>query len=323
MTSAHESYSTKKCLNETMRLLFERSSCRSFVDKKIPEDVLNLVLEAGVHAPTAGNLQPYSIIRIEDPKAKQKLAAMCEQSFIGKTPVLLLFCLDLHRNQRWATLEVAPYTATSSFRHFWVSFQDTLICAQNICTAADSMGLGSVYIGAVIDFPAGIQKMLQLPEAVFPVVLLCMGYPTKRPKPRNKLGVKTVVHPERYHELEDQELLDAFNEKYRTENAHSQKLPTSPERMETIMNVCRRTHGEEFAKKCAQRIQNKGYINMAQYYFGLHYKADVMPEGNDNYLKLMEKSGLKWFKKYEPPFTANETQESDRTEKPVANTKRR
>jgi nitroreductase len=291
-----------------MRLLFERSSCRSFLDKRIPEDVLSLVLEAGVHAPTAGNLQPYSIIRIEDVETKQKLAEMCEQSFIGRTPVLLLFCIDLHRHERWANLQVAPYTATSSFRHFWVSFQDTVICAQNICTAADSIGLGSVYIGTVIDTPAKIQAMFDLPKGVFPVVLLCIGYPKRRPRPRNKLGAKAVVHLERYREMEDQELMDAYDEKYRGENKRIQKLPTREEKLKTIIKVCRKVHGEEFAKKCEDRIRANGCINMAQYYFGLHYQADSMPEGNENYLRLMEKSGFKWFKKYEPPLATKRAQ---------------
>ena len=304
MTSLSEDV---KYPNETMQLLFERSSCRSFLDKKIPRDVLDVVLEAGVHAPTAGNLQPYSVIEVSDAKAKQKLAEMCQQKFVGKAPVLLLFCLDVHRNERWAKLEVAPYTATHSFRHFWVSFQDTIICAQNVCTAADSMGLGSVYVGSVIDYPREIRVMFKLPQAVFPVVLLCLGYPTARPKKRNKLGVKTVVHQEQYRELGDQELLDAFNGKYRTEDARSQTLPVTEERLKTILTVCRKTFGEAFAKKCEQRIKKNGYINMAQYYFGLHYKADIMPLGNDEFLRLMESSGLKLFKKYVPKCAANKT----------------
>ena len=283
--------------NETIKLLFERSSCRDFSDKEIPSDVLQFVLEAGVHAPTAGNLQPYSVIKIEDNETKHKLAEMCGQSFIGKAPILLLFCIDLHRNERWASLEVAPFTATSSFRHFWVSFQDTVICAQNICTAADSMGLGSVYIGTIIDVPADIQAMFKLPKGVFPVVLLCLGYPATRPKPRKKLGVDVVVHSERYREMEDQELIDAYNEKY-----HGDRLGITEERLETILKVCREVQGETFAKKCADRIKANGYINQAQHYFGLHYRADLMPDGNDEYLKLMEEFGFNWFKKYYPSF---------------------
>jgi nitroreductase len=305
MSHKHSGNDVVRYPNETMRLLFERSSCRDFLDKKIPADVLRLVLEAGIHAPTAGNLQPYSIIKIEeDSEMKHKLAEMCEQSFIGKAPVLLLFCIDLHRIGRWASLEVAPFTATSSFRHFWVSFQDTIICAQNICTAADSMGLGSVYIGTVIDKPADIQAMFKLPKEVFPVVLLCMGYPTARPASRKKLPVDVVVHSEHYREIEDQELLAAYERKY-----PDYKLEVTEERLETILKVCRKVHGEEFAKKCAERIKGNGYINRVQNYFGLHYRADLMPEGNDEYLRLMEEFGFNWFKKYIPLTAVSKVQQ--------------
>ena len=294
MSGSHDR-SVDKYPTETVKLLLERSSCRDFLDKRISIDILQVVLEAGMHAPTAGNLQPYSIIRIENVETKQKLAKMCGQSFIGRAPVLLLFCLDLHRNERWAGLEVAPYTATSSFRHFWVSFQDTIICAQNICTAADSFGLGSVYIGTVIDMPAKIQTMLRLPKGVFPVVLVCLGYPKKRPPPRSKLNADAVVHLERYHEMKDKELLNVFNKKY-----EGPKLRVGEKRLETILKVCRTVRGEEFAEKCEAKIRANGHINTAQYYFCLHYRADLMPKGNDKYLKIMEESGFNWFRKYRP-----------------------
>jgi nitroreductase len=288
--------------NETMRLLFERSSCRSFLDKTIPQEVLDAVLEAGTHSATAGNLQPYSIVKIEKPEHRLKLAEMLGQSFIGKAPVLLLFCLDLHRNERWTELEVAPFTATSSFRHFWVSFQDTIICAQNICTAADSMGLGSVYIGTVIDAPTDIRRLFKLPNGVFPVVLLCLGYPKVRAKRANKLGPNVVVHSEYYHEIDDRQLLAAYNKKY-----GDSKLSLTDERLEKILNVCRTVHGQEFEAKCAEKMKTDGFVNKAQYYFGLHYRADIMPEANDQYIKIMEESGFNWFKKYIPKIPSTPT----------------
>lgn len=277
--------------NQTARLLIERASCRSFSDKKIPPDVLQLVLEAGIHAPTGWNLQPYSIIKIENDETKQKLAEMCGQGFISQAPALLLFCIDWHRVQRWASFSVAPFTATRSFRHFWISFQDTILCAQSICLAADSMGLGSVYIGAVIEFLADIRDMFQLPQGVLPVVLLCLGYPTTRPQSQNKLGVDVVVHAERYREMGDQEIMDAFGEKH-----HGQELEITPERLETIAKVCREVHGEEFARKCLARIHENGHINQAQCDFGLECRADSMLAGNETYLGLVEEFGFDWFK---------------------------
>jgi len=208
--------------NQTLRLLIERASCRSFSDEKIPPDVLQLVLEAGTHAPTGWNLHPYSIIEIENDETKQKLAEMFGQGFISHAPVLLLFCIDWSRVERWARLSVAPFTATRSFRHFWISFQDTILCAQNLCTAADAMGLGSVYVGAVVEFLSDVRDMFQLPQGVLPVVLLCLGYPKTEPQPQKKLGVDVVVHSERYREMEGQEIVDTFSEKY-----HGQELEIS------------------------------------------------------------------------------------------------
>lgn len=282
--------------NQILKLLIQRASCRSFSDRKISPDVLQLILEAAIRAPSGGNLQAFSIIKIEEDETKQKLAQLCErQYFIAQAPVNLLFCIDWHRIERWAELETAPFTATSSFRHFWISFQDTIIAAQNICTAADSLGLGSVYIGSVLECFQELRDMFHLPKGVFPVVLLSLGYPKTRLTPRKKLAVDAIVHEGEYHEMEDQELLDVFNKKY-----PDLRVEITKERLETISRVCRKVHGEGFARKCIEKMEENGYINPVQRYFGLHYCADSMPEGNDTYLQLMEEFGFNWFKKYEP-----------------------
>lgn len=281
--------------NDTMKLLLERGSCRNFVKKKIQPKVLDMVLRAGVHAATGGNLQPYSIIKIEKASTNKKLAGMCHQPFIGQAPVNLLFCIDWRRLERWAKLENAPFTANDSFRHFWISFQDTIICAQNICTAADAMGLGSVYIGTVLEFFPSLKRMFKLPRGVFPVVLLTMGYPKIKPKPRKKLGTKVVVHKEKYGDLSDKELLAAFAGKY-----PDIKIELTPERLKRFREVCLKTGSKKFADKCSAGAQKQGYISPVQRYFGLHYVADYMPQGNLKYLKLFEDFGFGWFKDYKP-----------------------
>jgi len=93
----------------------------------------------------------------------------------------------------------------------------------------------------------------------------------------------------------DEELIGVFNEKYRDE-----KLGASEERLRKIAEVCRKVHGDEFAEKCLERIKTNGYINRAQHYFGLHYRADEMPEGNEKYLRLMQECGFGWFREYRP-----------------------
>ena len=282
--------------NETIRLLLERSSCRSFYPEKIPDDVLQLVFEAGTHAPTGGNLQPFSIIRIDDAATKSTLSHLCgDQSFIASAPTDLLFCIDWYRLRRWAEIEKAPFAATSSFRHFWISFQDTVIAAQNMCTAADALGLGSVYVGTVTECFAELRDMLKLPDGVFPVVLLCLGYPKERPRPKRKLAASIIVHNEKYRRYTDEELLSAYSDKYQYPG-----VGITDERLVEMERVCRRVHGPDFAGECLARIRGRGVINVAQRYFGLHYTADVMAEGNDEFIRIMQDFGFSWLRKYEP-----------------------
>ncbi len=280
--------------NQTLELLFERASCRSFSNKEIPADVLQLILEAGMHAATGGNLQPYSIIKIENKATKRRLAEG-RHAFMSKAPVLLVFCVDFHRLERWASLEVAPFSAARSFSNFWIALQDTMVCAQTICTAADALGLGSVYVGTHPDDFAKIRESCQLPKGVFPIITLCLGYPKARPRPKRKLEVDVVVHVEQYHKMTDQEILDAFSEKY-----PGYKAQITEERLEKMAEVCRQVHGEEFARRCIDRIQENGYINRAQHYFGLHYRADVMLTWNEIYLESMKEFGFNVFEKYHP-----------------------
>jgi len=281
--------------NQTIAILLERTSCRNFLPKKIPVRILDLVLEAGCHAPTGGNLQPYSIIKIESRKVRARLAALFDQDFITQAPVNFLFCIDWFRLKQWAAMEGAPFTATSSFRHFWISFQDTVICSQSICTAADALGLGSVYIGTVLERFRNLKKMFRLPSGVFPVVLVCLGYPRGKLVPRRKLGPDLIVHPEQYRKPGAGKLKKAFTKKY-----PRFRLELTEPRLKTFYEVAKAVRGTAFARASLARVKKQGYINAVQRYFGLHYLANLMPLGNEQYLKIFRDFGFDWFKKYQP-----------------------
>ncbi len=278
-------------MNTTLKLLINRASCRAFKDKKIPAAALRSMLEAGLHAATGGNLQPYSIIKVEKPAARVKLAKLCEgQNFIARAPLNLIFCIDFHRLKRWAGLEKAPFSADAAVRPFWIAFQDTMICAQSVCTAAGSLGLGSVYVGPVFDRMAAIRKICRLPKGVIPVVSLALGYPSVTPAPRRKLGAKIVVHSEVYRKIPDKELLAAFEEKY-----GNSRTGLTAGALKTMEKVCKTVHGARFARRCLAEIKARKYINRAQFYFGLHYRADVMLGSNAKMIKMLRAAGLTCF----------------------------
>lgn len=276
--------------NETMKLLYERASCRTFKDMPIPEGLLNEVIEAGLHGATGGNLQPYSIIKITREETKKRLVDECDMQIIVKNaPVDLLFCIDFRRIGRWAESCTAPFTALKSYKHFWIAFQDTIICAQNICTAADSVGLGSVYIGTVESCFNEIKTIFNIPEGVFPVVLLSMGYPTEYPAPAKKLGVEAIVHEEAYVDLP----IDTIN-RLQDEKYNNKKFPLSDSNLSKMREVALDIGGKEYADEMMQKIEEQGYINMAQRYFGLHYTANSTCIGNKAFAETLIAHGFTW-----------------------------
>ena len=281
--------------NETVRLLHNRATIRTFTDRKIEPDVLDAIFEAGTHAPTGG-MQPYSVIKIEDEETKQRIF---EFDGVGQKQILsaavdLVFCVDMRRNKRWAEIEVAPFTATSSFEEWWIAFQDTCIFMHTVCVAAEAMGLGTVYIGTAYWYFDKLRELLEIPEGVFPVVLLCMGYPKgDKPNPRKKLPSRVVVHNERYSDLPDWELIEALDAK------HGDQLKISDERLEGVRKVATAVHGAEFAERVLSKIRENGYISMVQYLYSLAYVADDGVRNNERYLRLLRDAGFNWFEPYE------------------------
>lgn len=280
----------EKYSNDTMKLLYERGSCRQFLEKEIPEDVLNEVLGAGIHAATGGNLQPYSIIKIADESNKRKLVEECYmQPFVKQAPMNLLFCIDWRYIRRWAEECHAPFVATKSYRHFWIALQDTIIAAQNICTAADSVGLGSVYVGTVESCFEELKELFDIPEGVFPVVLLSMGYPVKKPVIANKLGIEALVHDEKYQDIPIDRLMELQDKKY-----NSKRLPASEKNLQQIFEVANDVGGKKYADDMLDYIKTQGYVNVPQRYFGLHYKANWSCDGNSYFKRMLKLHGFTW-----------------------------
>ena len=146
--------------------------------------------------------------------------------------------------------------------------------------------LGAHYIGTVLEIFQELRERFSLPEGVFPVVPLTMGYPAKEIKPRRKLGVDIVVHDE------------AYNAKYAGRD--SRRVEITEERLKTIRGVCLKVHNEEFAARCMEKVKENGYFSAVQRYFGLHYRADRMPIRNLELMKIREEAGFTWFKEFKP-----------------------
>lgn len=171
----------------TLDELWSRRSCRVFSQKPLTKEEKQTILEASLQAPTAGNLALYEMIEIRDQKLKEILAERCDhQPFIAKAPFVVLY---LASYQRWYDLcqgygiDMPPLGEADLL----LAIEDTMIAAQNAVVAAWSMGIGSCYIGDILENYEVNRELLGLPKYVMPVSLVVFGYPTddqlKRQKP--------------------------------------------------------------------------------------------------------------------------------------------
>lgn len=280
-------------MNEVMSILTNRASLRDFSDEPVTDEELEQVLTASLHGASGGNLQPFSIITVRNRDTSSWLGEKCGQEFIGKAPVNLIYCIDLKRTADWCRLEAAPFSADRSFPHFWISFQDTVIAAQNGCVAADSLGLGTVYIGTIMEFWDQCREKFSLPQGVIPVVLVCLGHPgdAGHPSPSPKLPMSLVVHSEKYREPTEDELLKGMRSRYRFEG---QKNPDE-EAIRTVENACLVSGGPELAERFRRNLQVTGMINIPQFIFGLQYSAAEMHLCNEEYIEAIKRAGLDFF----------------------------
>lgn len=187
--------------NETIALLLDHRSVRSFLPDPLPDGTIETLVAAAQSAPTSSNVQAWSVVAVEDPERKARLAALAGgQKHIVDAPLLLVWVADLARASavaaaRGIELEGVDFTET-----FLIATVDAALAAQNALVAAESLGLGTVYIGALRNHPSKVARELRLPARSYAVFGLVVG----RPDPAVATAVKprlpqaAVLHREHY-----------------------------------------------------------------------------------------------------------------------------
>lgn len=200
-------------MNEVLRQLNERKSVRVFEDREISDADRDAILRAATMAPSAGNQQLYTILNITDPALRAKLADSCDhQPFIAKAKMVLIFCADCLK-WRDAFDCAGAQPRKPGLGDLLLAVTDAAIAAQNAVTAAQSLGIGSCYIGDVMENCELHREMLGLPEYVFPAAMLVFGYPTQQQKERAKperAAMAHIVHENGYRRMNEAELRSMF-----------------------------------------------------------------------------------------------------------------
>ncbi len=194
-------------INPVLELMAARKSVRSYTDQPVEDSVKACVLDAVLRGPTAGNMMLYSVIEVTGQDTKERLAVTCDhQPFIAKAPWVLLFLADYQRWYDYYTACNIDPLRTPEQGELFLACCDAMIAAQNAVLAAESLGLGSCYIGDIMENYEIHKDLFNLPRFVFPITLVCFGYPTAQQKNRPltpRYDKEFIVFKDTYRRLDN------------------------------------------------------------------------------------------------------------------------
>lgn len=201
-------------MNPTIELLKSHRSIRKFTDQPVSPELLNTLIDAGQAAATSSHVQAYSVIHVKHPGNRESIAELAGgQGYVASSGAFLVFCADMKR-----PTDAAEATGARVVRgmteQLLVATVDVSLMAQNVAIAAESEGLGICYIGGIRNNPQAISDLLGLPDHVYPVFGMCIGYPAHQPDVKPRLPVSAILKEDAY--TPDTEAVDAFDASMQT-----------------------------------------------------------------------------------------------------------
>lgn len=193
-----------------MQTINTRRSIRRYQDKDVDNTLLTRLIKEAERTQTMGNLQLYSVVVTRSKELKTKLApAHFNQPMVTGAPMVLTFCADYRRTTLWAEQRQATpgYDNPLSFVN---AMTDALLFCQTFCNLAEEEGLGCCFLGTTVYQPQSIIDTLQLPELVFPVATITLGWPDENPPLSDRLPVSTIIHEETFHDYSAADIDKAY-----------------------------------------------------------------------------------------------------------------
>ena len=201
--------------NETLATLLSHRSVRAYLTDPLPPQTLETLIAAAQSAATSANLQTWSVVAVQDPAQKNTLAHLAgNQAHIRQCPLFLVWLADLARLESLAAQRTMTAEGLNYLEMFVTAVIDVALAAQNATTAAESLGLGTVYIGGIRNQPEQVAETLQLPPHLFAVFGMCIGYPdqTNLATVKPRLPQAAVLHRETYSLVQQDAVIAQYNE---------------------------------------------------------------------------------------------------------------
>lgn len=198
-------------MNPTIDLLNNHRSIRAFTEDAVAQETINTLITCGQAAATSSFIQACTVIQIEDSSKREKLAAYAgNQKYVQTAPVFLVFCADMKRHELACDMH-NQHMQSGFTEQFITATVDCALFAQNVAIAAESLDLGVVYIGGIRNKIAEVSNLLNLPELVYPVFGMCIGYPDQAPEIKPRLPLPVVLKKDSYSNAQDSELLADYD----------------------------------------------------------------------------------------------------------------
>lgn len=228
-------------MNKTIETQLNHRTIRKFKETKVDEKTLNTLFEVGSRTASSIAMQSYSIIRVTDREKKLEIAKLCNQDYVKDVPELLISIVDAFRNAQISEEMGKDLNAKRDMDRFFQGFTDGCIAAQNMYVAIESLGMGAVYFGSILNDTAKMIEILELPKFTFPIVGIGFGYPDQEPtlKPRMDISLKV------------------FENKYEIQDNYLESIKEYDKEMQTYYDL-RQAHNplDSFSKQVVAILQN-------------------------------------------------------------------
>lgn len=196
----------------TLADILGRRTYRKYSDEPVSEDLVRVLLACAQSAAAKSDMQQYSIIWLDDPGIRKRLAELSTTAWMETAPVSLVFCGDIRRAMRLAKFQSVPY-GQNTLDSFMNAAIDAALAMQTFSIAAESRGLGVCFVSQVRNHIDQVAKLLGLPPGVFPIAGVTAGWPDESRDAALRLPPSVVVHRNRYDDADLQREIDAYDQR--------------------------------------------------------------------------------------------------------------
>jgi nitroreductase len=246
-----------------VQTILQHRSVRKYKSEPIPDKILSEILQCAIRGANTGNMQVYSIIVTRDAHIREQLWEQhFKQNMVKQAPVILTFCADFNRFNKWCEQRNAK-PGYDNFLSFFTASVDAVIAAQNASLAAEANGLGTCYLGTVNYTADKIAEILNLPKGVVPVAVLAVGYPDENSELTPRLPEEAVVHYEKYRDFSPEDIDRIYSE---TENSDFTKNLIEENKTGNLAQIFTekrytKTNNVLFSKILLDVLTKQGFMN--------------------------------------------------------------